>query len=1192
MEQISSLMRTTAMYDTLFEKNGDRERVDKLQLFIKKLQSRQFTIGFAGHFSAGKSSMINALTGDDLLPSSPIPTSANIVNVQKSDENYVILHQTDGRAIKYKGHDFTGAIKAFGKNGEEVARIDIGHVESNIPKGVTVMDTPGVDSTDDAHALSTESALHLSDIVFYTMDYNHVQSELNFTFTKELMAYNPNVYLIVNQVDKHRDEELSFDDFKKSVEESFATWGVHPKGIFFTSLRAFDLPYNDFTKVKAIVDVAMRDAETQFITNSEMILQKLHDEHVEFLQRSAEKLKEETTIVEEEEWTMREELEEQYARLRHERSLLSSDAFQREFEAARSELVESAAITPFEMREQLKDYLESKNPNFKVGLLFAKKKTEEERLRRRDALSASLSQLIDTQIIMHLRTLMKRTLNKANLLTDEETRKIDSMLLDISFDEIDEVLHAPDVITGDTVLNYTKQVRNRIEVLLRQKTDAWKQEMAKKAESVGTEATATLDKRIATLGEKVTAVAQYDEYTQALQSIDQILERDDLAASNAVERRLRAWSKPIEYIEIDEFDERVEEEVEEETILESGQASTIDADQVVDIASQIAERIGAIEQLAEWETYLKSKAERIRNHEFTVALFGAFSAGKSSFSNALIGNKALPVSPNPTTAAINRIRPTTEEKQHEHADVHVKTRDIMLEDVGRSYEMIGMRVTSLEEAYEKADEALAKPIEDERLHLHKSFIRAYQKGYPTYHASLGEVLYVDKDEFSKFVAEEHRSCFVDSIDFYFNSPLTRQGVTLVDTPGADSINARHTDVAFEYIRNADAILFVTYYNHAFARADREFLIQLGRVKDAFEMDKMFFIVNAIDLASSDEEAEQVKSYVRNELTKLGIRHPRVYGVSSLEALQAKERGEEDSNMAMIEGQFYSFLQNDLKGMAAEALQTDSENVVSLVREQIERAEANIARKGERLIELRELEEALENRFEQSFEEVYVPALTNEVKELLYYVKQRVFLRFPSFLRESYNPIIFAKHSKQEALKMALTQMTEMIRFDFVQELRVTNLRVGKYVERIIKERQRSETEQLLEMDHALKVRPYEMEEYDMLHFDEQFQSIAPYEQVNRHYKNESAFFEKGGRDTLGQALQELLEADAETYMQKENDVLYDWAFALLTKEARQLYKHLHDEAMRQVKAQFELLEHEDQIEEWKDVYEQLEEVMK
>ena len=42
------------------------------------------------------------------------------------------------------------------------------------------MDTPGVDSTDDAHRISTESALHLADIVFYVMDYNHVQSELIF----------------------------------------------------------------------------------------------------------------------------------------------------------------------------------------------------------------------------------------------------------------------------------------------------------------------------------------------------------------------------------------------------------------------------------------------------------------------------------------------------------------------------------------------------------------------------------------------------------------------------------------------------------------------------------------------------------------------------------------------------------------------------------------------------------------------------------------------------------------------------------------------------------------------------------------------------------------------------------------------------------------------------------------------------
>ena len=118
-------------------------------------------------------------------------------------------------------------------------------------------------------------------------------------------------------------------------------------------------------------------------------------------------------------------------------------------------------------------------------------------------------------------------------------------------------------------------------------------------------------------------------------------------------------------------------------------------------------------------------------------------------------------------------------------------------------------------------------LTDDKLHIHKAFITAFKQGYPIYKDELGTVLKVERDEFVKFVAEENRSCFVESIDFYYDCELTRKGITLVDTPGADSINARHTDVAFDYIRNADAILFVTYYNHAFARADREFLIQLG-----------------------------------------------------------------------------------------------------------------------------------------------------------------------------------------------------------------------------------------------------------------------------------------------------------------------------------------------------------------------------
>lgn len=86
---------------------------------------------------------------------------------------------------------------------------------------------------------------------------------------------------------------------------------------------------------------------------------------------------------------------------------------------------------------------------------------------------------------------------------------------------------------------------------------------------------------------------------------------------------------------------------------------------------------------AQAETMLE-RAERLQANRFTVALFGAFSAGKSSFANALMGELVLPVSPNPTTAAINKIMPPTETHPHGTVRVVLKSREAVEQDVIRS----------------------------------------------------------------------------------------------------------------------------------------------------------------------------------------------------------------------------------------------------------------------------------------------------------------------------------------------------------------------------------------------------------------------------------------------------------------------------------------------------------------------------
>ncbi len=1190
MPELDKLLQQSATYGLLFKSNDDEDRFKKTALFAKKLIDKEYTIGFAGHFSAGKSSMINALTGEDLLPSSPIPTSANIVKVKKTDKDYAIIHMTDGTAVKYGGHGFPAAVKSFSKDGAAVSLVEIGHTGSNLPEGITVMDTPGVDSTDDAHRLSTESALHLADLVFYTMDYNHVQSELNFRFTKELMRYNDNVYLIINQIDKHRDSELPFADFKKSVEDSFKMWGVVPKGIFYTSLKELTHPHNDFSNVKAIVDGSMENWQERLVDNAKQTLLKLNDEHKQFLvDEVVERKNNFAEIVSEDEWTMQAELEGEALEAKKMLDLLSGDSFSRGFEKERNNLLQGAAITPYETRELLKEYLESLSSRFKVGIMFGAKKTAEERERRKNALAENMGKLVHAQIEVHLKTLMKKSLKEAGILTDEQSLVIDEIDMTIPFSDIENEFNVSDTITGDTVLNYAERMRTIIQTAFRRLTDEWKHEMAQIALASGNENTGILEQKVYRLNEKLFAIGQVSEIEAQLAKLENEVESPTL--TKQVEALLQQWNKreTLRMVEFNESEEEVIPEKKQESVDESEQSNqeSSDSDSVVEHAVHIANSVEAIPGFLETADYLRKKADRLDGQEFTVALFGAFSAGKSSFSNALIGENVLPVSPNPTTAAINRIRPVSPGVEDKTADILLKTEERMTEDVLRSFEVLGVVVSSLEEAFKKADDALNAELTDENLHIHKAFITAFKKGYSVYRQALGTVINVKREEFVKFVAEEDRSCFVESIDFYYDCELTRKGITLVDTPGADSINARHTDVAFEYIRNADAILFVTYYNHAFARADREFLVQLGRVKDAFELDKMFFIVNAIDLATDKEEAEAVKTFVGDELRKFGIRNPRVHGISSLQALEAKNENRTDEFMAPFEEEFHHFLQHDLKGLAVKALEEETAKTIERLASLITRTETNRTRKAERMEELNKLEGEVRQHFAINFTQVLTKATHNELSELVYYILQRVFLRFGDFFKEAYSPSVFVNNSTDRALKGALAETVQMIGFDLTQELKVTNLRMLNFMKKQLNDRQRMEIAKLNDKDSSIAPSPYESEDADMLSFGVPYADADAYASVNRLFKNQKAFFEKGERDILKARLEELLKTDASIYLGQERELLERWTDQWIDSEAEGLRQHLLKESLNQIASERTLLQGTEQLGVWRSVYDKL-----
>ncbi|NMD72447.1 Dynamin family protein [Bacillus sp. DNRA2] len=1173
----SLLGKIAVLYD-LFKQNQDEQTAHRAEQLAKKLSKQEFSIAFCGHFSAGKSTMINRLVGENLLPSSPIPTSANLVKVKTGDEYAKVIFKKGKPRVYLAPYDYE-KVKTYCKDGDEIEAVEISHQSSSLPNNVIIMDTPGIDSTDDAHRIATESALHLADLIFYVMDYNHVQSEVNFLFTKELTQAGKQLCLVINQVDKHRDEELSFDGFQESVEQSFASWGVRPEHILYTSLKFPENQHNQFPELQELLHEKISHREEILPVTILHSLIKLTNDHIKIIKEQDEasiaaledKL---TDITETERLGLKERidqiekvLEQLHAQVEQKSQDINDEV---------DEILDNAYIMPFQTRELAKQYIESCQTNFKVGLFFAKNKTEQERTQRRESLYVELADRVKSQVEWHLRQLALRILKDNNAEKPELMEAAQSISVAFSYELLESNLKPGAMLSGEYVLNYTNDVVNSIKRLSRNSMSTWKELYLQELKRKNAIAMADVNQELEQLKEWQIAVdqltAMFDRHEQSQQTIHSALneELDFTKYKNLAESLAAALEEDVEIIRDSLQNKEIEETKPEANAAVEEQQDTstqvVSKDQIERIVSHLrlsANKVKSVPGLEKVSVELKHRADRLESQQFTVALFGAFSAGKSSFANALIGEKILPVSPNPTTAAINRIKPIDANHHHGTVLVKLKNPDTLLDDVRRSLEVFDSGARDFADALKSIVKILGSEEHlDAYSKVHYAFLRAFNNGYANYEASLGQIIETDLTEFRDFVAMEEKSCLVEWIDVYYDCPLTKEGITLVDTPGADSINARHTNVAFEYIKSSDAILFVTYYNHAFSKADREFLIQLGRVKDTFELDKMFFIINAIDLANSDEEMAQVIDYVKDQLVSYGIRKPSMFAISSLLAIQEK-MGQLDSNKSRInifEKAFYHFISGDLKEMVVDAAKAEHARTVQILQQMISSAqEDKSVKERKRLAAISEHEE-VHSFIQQQNADFMKKRLVQEADELLYYIKQRVFFRFGDFFKESFSPAVLKEDGRniKKTLQHCLHELIEAIGYDFTQEIRATTLRLEAYINKLLKERSQQLASELKERNQNLSFSLFEPEKLDGLQVELAFQALdlKLFQKALTYYKNAKAFFEKNEKKLMQEELERVLQDPSEQYLQVEGEQAKAYYLQALEVETVKLIDHI------------------------------------
>ncbi len=108
-------------------------------------------------------------------------------------------------------------------------------------------------------------------------------------------------------------------------------------------------------------------------------------------------------------------------------------------------------------------------------------------------------------------------------------------------------------------------------------------------------------------------------------------------------------------------------------------------------------------------------------------------------------------------------------------------------------------------------------------------------------------------------------------------------ISIVDTPGTNAVIREHEAITNRFVPRADLVLFVTSADRPFTESERAFL---ERIRDWGK--KVVLVINKIDILESDEEFDQVRTFVnQNAYALLGLQ-PEVFGVSARRALRAKQ----------------------------------------------------------------------------------------------------------------------------------------------------------------------------------------------------------------------------------------------------------------------------------------------------------------
>ncbi len=186
----------------------------------EKIDKNTFNLVVVGQFKRGKTSLINALLGSDILPVAVVPLTSIVTIMKYGDALRIKVFFNDGRITEIRPESLSEYVTEKGnpKNIKNVSEVIITYPSPYLKDGVRLIDTPGVGSIYQHNTDVAYQYLPKSDAAMFLLSVDQPMSKAELDFLEDVKEYSNKIFFLLNKADYLNERDLQESiDFSKGV---------------------------------------------------------------------------------------------------------------------------------------------------------------------------------------------------------------------------------------------------------------------------------------------------------------------------------------------------------------------------------------------------------------------------------------------------------------------------------------------------------------------------------------------------------------------------------------------------------------------------------------------------------------------------------------------------------------------------------------------------------------------------------------------------------------------------------------------------------------------------------------------------------------------------------------------------------------------------------------------------------------